>query len=84
MDIRESAAQYCDLQDNPTADVPFYAARSPSASAHVLELGCGTGRALLPLASSCGYIHGMDPSAAMLARCRQKVERARLRPNACS
>ena len=77
MDVRESAAQYYDLQDNPTADIPFYAARLPSA-AHVLELGCGTGRVLLPLASSCGYIHGMDSSAAMLARCREKVERAQL------
>lgn len=80
MDICESAAQYYDQQDNPTADIPFYAARLPSAGAHVLELGCGTGRVLLPLASSCGYIHGMDSSAAMLARCREKVERARLSP----
>lgn len=76
MDIREDAARYYDLQDNPTADIPFYLARVPSPAARVLELGCGTGRVLLPLEPKCGYIHGIDTSPAMLARCQEKLDQA--------
>ena len=36
----------------------------------VLELGCGTGRVLVPLARSGVEITGLDLSARMLARCR--------------
>jgi SAM-dependent methyltransferase len=56
--------------------VPFYVARIPRPDAEVLELGCGTGRVLVPLAASCGYIHGLDQSEAFLDRCRQKLAAA--------
>jgi SAM-dependent methyltransferase len=39
----------------------------------VLELGCGTGRVLLPLADHCGYIHGVDISEGMIAICKRKL-----------
>jgi len=42
----------------------------------MLELGCGTGRVLLPLAEVCGYIHGLDISEAMVAVCREKLQAA--------
>lgn len=79
-DIREDAAKYYDVQDNPTADIPFYKERLPSPDAQVLEIGCGTGRVLLPLAPLCAYIQGIEPSPAMLARCQEKLDAAGIGP----
>ncbi|MCZ6678632.1 MAG: class I SAM-dependent methyltransferase [Candidatus Poribacteria bacterium] len=78
MDIRVEAVQYYDLQPSPFDDIPFYQSRVPSKDASVLELGCGTGRVLLPLTDYCGYIHGLDISEAMLSICRQKLQRANI------
>jgi SAM-dependent methyltransferase len=75
-DIRAEAAQYYDVNPTIPDDLAFYQARLPSSDAAVLELGCGTGRVLLPLAAWCGFIHGIDRSQAMLARCLQKVQAA--------
>jgi SAM-dependent methyltransferase len=72
-DIRAEAARYYDLNPHVPQDVPFYRERIPAPDAQVLELGCGTGRTLVPLAPSCGYIHGIDISEAMLALCQQKL-----------
>ncbi len=73
-DIRATAAQYYDANPTIPDDLAFYTARLPSADAVVLELGCGTGRVLLPLAAACGSIYGLEQSPAMLARCLQKLE----------
>lgn len=59
------------------ADVAFYlseAAESASAAGSVLELGCGTGRILLPLARAGHHVAGVDSSVAMLGRLRQQLE----------
>jgi SAM-dependent methyltransferase len=80
-DIRAEAAGYYDLNPNAPNDVPFYKGKIPSPAAPVLELGCGTGRVLLPLAESCGYMHGIDSSAAMLALCREKLHQAGIPSN---
>jgi len=57
-------------------DVEFYVAeaerRAPSGGA-VMDLGCGTGRLLLPLARAGHSVIGVDRSPAMLARCRDKL-----------
>jgi SAM-dependent methyltransferase len=79
-DSRAAAAQYYDANPTIPDDRAFYMARPPSADAAVLELGCGTGRVLLPLAAACGFIHGLDRSPAMLARCLQKLQAAEMRP----
>jgi SAM-dependent methyltransferase len=76
IDIRVEAASYYDLNPNTPNDVPFYKGKIPSPATHVLELGCGTGRVLLPLAECCDYVHGLDRSDAMLALCRQKLQQA--------
>jgi SAM-dependent methyltransferase len=76
-DIRAAAAKYYDRQDFPD-DLAFYKERVPTPGASVLELGCGTGRVLLPLAESCGTIHGLDLSEAMLSVCRGKLKTARI------
>jgi SAM-dependent methyltransferase len=79
-DIRAEAAQYYDVNPTIPDDLAFYQARLPSSAAAVLELGCGTGRVLLPLAAVCGFIHGLDRSQAMLARCLQKLQAAAIPP----
>jgi SAM-dependent methyltransferase len=73
MDIRNEAAIYYDFTRPPFDDVPFYKERIPFPEASVLELGCGTGRVLVPLLDSCGYIHGIDLSGCMLQICREKI-----------
>jgi len=55
-------------------DVEFYAAEARAANGSVLELGCGTGRVLLPTAQAGVEITGLDASANMLARCQAKLE----------
>ena len=74
-DTRASAAKYYDVNPDRPADVDFYRARIPSPDAEVLELGCGTGRVLIPLTGFCRYIHGIDASAAMLDICREKLRK---------
>jgi len=55
-------------------DVQFYVDEARSAGASVLEVGCGTGRILLPIARSGKKIDGLDASPQMLERCRTKLE----------
>ena len=54
-------------------DVGFYVEEATRAQGRVLELGCGTGRILLPIARAGCSITGLDSSPAMIARCREKV-----------
>jgi SAM-dependent methyltransferase len=55
------------------ADVGFYEGEASKAEGTVLELGCGTGRILLPIARAGRTIVGLDRSREMLARCRAKL-----------
>jgi SAM-dependent methyltransferase len=59
-------------------DVPFWRNLARQAGGRVLELGCGTGRIALPLGRAGVPLVGIDRSAPMLARARQRVRRARL------
>ena len=54
-------------------DVPFYVAEAGQEPGPVLELGCGTGRVLLPMARAGATVVGLDGSARMLDRCRAKL-----------
>jgi len=76
-DFRMDVAKYYDYDPRPKPDIAFYRAQIPSAESTVLELGCGTGRVLIPLISHCSYIHGIDSSDAMLQICRGKLQAAR-------
>src|SRR5262245_53123281 len=80
-DIRAEAAQYYDVNPTIPDDISFYQARLPSTEAVVLELGCGTGRVLVPLAARCRAIQGIDLSEAMLAHCHQKLQAAGIPPS---
>jgi SAM-dependent methyltransferase len=59
------------VRDYP--DVPFYLELARHHGSPVLELGCGTGRVLLPLAAAGFEVTGLDLSPHMLDRCRQKL-----------
>jgi SAM-dependent methyltransferase len=70
-----NTAELADLYDLVYADRDdhaFWAAVAPDEGA-VLEVACGTGRVLIPLARAGHEITGVDLSAQMLERCRQKL-----------
>jgi SAM-dependent methyltransferase len=54
-------------------DVQFYVDEARDAGGTVLEVGCGTGRILLPIARAGQTIDGLDASPQMLAHCRAKL-----------
>lgn len=54
-------------------DVEFYVDEALEADSPVLELGCGTGRILLPVAQAGIQIVGLEPSAQMLTVARRKL-----------
>jgi len=56
-------------------DVPFWRRIAVAARGPVLELGCGTGRITVPVARSGVDLVGIDRSAKMLARARDRFER---------
>lgn len=56
-------------------DRRFYRRCARAANGPVLELGCGTGRLLLPLAKAGCAVTGLDLSAPMLRVCRAKLRR---------
>jgi SAM-dependent methyltransferase len=65
----------------PSGDVDFYVDRARASGGPVLELGCGSGRVLIPTARAGVEVTGVDLSAAMLARLRQRLggERSEVR-----
>jgi SAM-dependent methyltransferase len=55
------------------ADIRFYVELARASTGAVLEIGCGTGRILIPAAKAGVRITGLDASASMLAVCRNKL-----------
>jgi GrpB-like predicted nucleotidyltransferase (UPF0157 family)/RimJ/RimL family protein N-acetyltransferase/SAM-dependent methyltransferase len=77
-DDRYEAAEYYDkFAGPPPGDVEFYRARVRP-EMRVLELGCGTGRVLAPLAAAGGFVFGLDGSPVMLEVCRRNLAAAGL------
>jgi len=60
-----------------TEDIAFYSSLAEEVGGPVLEMGCGSGRNLLPIARSGLAVHGIDSSPAML---RALEEKLRLEP----
>ena len=54
-------------------DIAFYLEEAKAAGGPILELGCGTGRILMPIARAGCTIAGVDSSSQMLARCKEKL-----------
>jgi SAM-dependent methyltransferase len=55
-------------------DLPFYLELARRIGGPVLELGCGTGRVLLPIARAGIEIHGLDGSASMLQVLQEHIQ----------
>ncbi|MBI3698101.1 MAG: class I SAM-dependent methyltransferase, partial [Acidobacteria bacterium] len=55
------------------ADIGFYTQLAVESGGPVLEMGCGTGRVLIPTARAGVRIHGFDLSPAMLELLRRKL-----------
>jgi len=55
-------------------DIKFFVDFANEIDGEVLELGCGTGRVLIPIAETGIKITGLDFSEQMLKRCREKLE----------
>jgi len=62
---------YADKQE----DLPFYLGLAKESGGPVLELACGTGRVLLPLARAGFEVTGIDMSQAMLDKFQAKLDR---------
>ncbi|MGE4093342.1 MAG: class I SAM-dependent methyltransferase, partial [Candidatus Binatia bacterium] len=54
-------------------DVQFYVDEARHAGSEVLEIGCGTGRILLPIAQAGVPIVGLDRAPEMFAILRRKL-----------
>jgi SAM-dependent methyltransferase len=61
-----------------TEDLDFYVALAGRAGWPILEIGCGTGRVLVPLAKAGFEVTGVDVDPGMLERAQERVERAGL------
>lgn len=54
-------------------DIEFYSRHAAQVGSPILELGCGTGRILIPIATSGIECNGLDMSREMLAICEAKA-----------
>jgi ubiquinone/menaquinone biosynthesis C-methylase UbiE len=56
-------------------DVTFFVEMAQHSAGPVLEIGCGTGRVLIPTAKAGIEIVGLDSSSSMLSVCRERLSR---------
>jgi SAM-dependent methyltransferase len=71
-------AEYYDFDHAIAFDVEFYLDFAHHYGSPILELGCGTGRLVIPLAEAGFEVYGIDLSENMLAVCQRKVHEQRL------
>ena len=71
----EFVSEFYDAMYNHLArrDIEFFVDYTKKADGKTLELGCGTGRVLIPTATADCEITGLDFSQYMLQKCREKV-----------
>jgi len=68
-ELYDSVVPYASRQD-----VEFFVDAAKSSGGPVLEVGCGTGRVLIPTARAGMRITGLDLSTHMLKVCRERLE----------
>lgn len=74
MDPYEKLAVFYDLENaDLVEDLAFYAALAGRQGDPILDVGCGTGRVALHLASRGHRVVGVEPSPAMLGPARRKA-----------
>lgn len=79
-DVVDEYASIADLYDHVTLyrdrpDIAFFVDAAAHAGGPVLEVGCGSGRVLIPTARAGIEIVGLDLSPQMLGVCRERVLR---------
>ena len=67
------ARLYHSHHNNYCEDIPFWQSLAQKQGNPILELGCGTGRVLVPLAKSGFIVYGIDHSAGMLSFLRNQI-----------
>ncbi len=66
--------------EKPGADHDFFRRLIEESGGPAVDVGCGTGRLLLPYLAAGLEVEGVDPSADMLAICRRRAEERGLAP----
>jgi len=66
--------------DSDASELLFFQQQIEQAPGPALEIGCGTGRILLPLMQRGLEVEGFDASAQMLALCKEKASALGLEP----
>ena len=75
--IFDRVAEFYDFEQKDfVRDIPFYLDYARECGGEVLELACGTGRILLPIARAGIKITGLDASGEMLNIARKKIDNA--------
>ena len=70
-------AELYDLEhDEVHDDIELYSAIADQVEGRILEVGCGSGRLLVPLAQAGHDVTGIDRSTVMLDRARARIARA--------
>jgi len=74
--VFDKIARFYDYeQEGFVKDIPFYVEYAKKCGGEVLELACGTGRVLIPMAQEGMKIAGLDISEEMLDITREKIEK---------
>lgn len=74
------ARYWAEFNEPEPAELAYYQAAIERFGQPALDLGCGTGRLLLPLLAAGLDVDGADISADMLALCQQRADREGLTP----
>ena len=62
-------ARYYDAENtDKNDDVPLYLELAEEHGGPIMDIGCGTGRVMIPLARAGHEVHGIDNEPAMLVR----------------
>ena len=72
-EIWDAVSKYYDDENTFTDDVDMFMKLAGRKRKEILELGCGTGRVLIPLAGEGHRATGIDFSLSMLERARAKI-----------
>ncbi len=74
-EFQGAGAQFYDLYDNGLlGDIDFYVEEAKKYGSPILEIGCGTGRTMIPVAKAGLDIVGMDLEPQMLTLFRDKLK----------
>lgn len=77
MGFYTTVARFYDAENSDKADdVDFYMELAEEYEGNILDVGCGSGRVVLPLAKHGLTVHGIDNNEAMLERAKRRMAAA--------